>query len=106
MVGRVLTDPKSFDRPLLYAEYENLYSDDHHWHYYVTEMGENLILLNLREGMPLARSVVLSKVGVDHFVDPNHEGIYSGEFSVYFQRDQNGKVDSMVVKNNKLYPKD
>mgnify|MGYP000039353452 CR=1 FL=1 len=27
MVGRVLADPKSFDRPLLYAEYENLYSD-------------------------------------------------------------------------------
>ena len=106
MVGRVLTDPKLFDRPLLYAEYENFYSDDHHWHYYVTEMGENLILLNLREGMPLARSVVLSKVGVDHFVDPSHKGIYSGEFSVYFQRDQNGKVDSMVVKNNKLYRKE
>ncbi len=106
MVGRVLTDPKSFDRPLLYAEYENSYSDDHHWHYYVTEMGENLILLNLREGMPLARPVVLSKVGVDHFVDPNHEGIYAGEFSVYFQRDQNGKVDSMIVKNNKLYRKE
>ena len=62
-------------------------------------------MLNLREGMPLARPVVLSKVGVDHFVDPNHEGIYSGEFSVYFQRDQNGKVDSMIVKNNKLYRK-
>ncbi|MGA0376704.1 MAG: serine hydrolase domain-containing protein [bacterium] len=106
MVGRVLADPKSFDRPLLYAEYENLYSDDHHWHYYVTEMGENLILLNLREGMPLAMPIVLSKVGVDHFVDPNHEGVYAGEFSVYFQRDQNGKVDSMIVKNNKLYPKD
>ncbi len=106
MIGRVLADPKSFDRPLLYAEYENLYSDDHHWHYYVTEMGENLILLNMREGMPLARPVVLSKVGTDHFVDPNHEGIYAGEFSVYFQRDQNGKVDSMIVKNNKLYPKD
>ena len=106
MVGRVLADPKTFDRPLLYAEYENFYSDDHHWHYYVTEMGENLILLNLREGMPLARPVVLSKVGVDHFVDPNHEGIYSGEFSVYFQRDQNGKVDSMIVKNNKLYRKE
>jgi len=55
--------------------------------------------------MPLARPVVLSKVGADHFVDPNHEGIYAGEFSVYFQRDQNGKVDSMIVKNNKLYIK-
>ena len=43
MVGRVLMDPKSFDRPLLYAEYENLYSDDHHWHYYVTEMGDCLL---------------------------------------------------------------
>ncbi|MDG2198248.1 MAG: serine hydrolase, partial [SAR324 cluster bacterium] len=106
MVGRVLADPKSFDRPLLYAEYENFYSDDHHWHYYVTEMGENLILLNLREGTPLARPITLSKMGADHFVDPNHEGIYVGEFSVYFQRDQNGKVNSMIVKNNKLYPKD
>ena len=106
MVGRVLVDSKSFDRPLLYAEYENFYSDDHHWHYYVTEMGENLILLNLRDEMPLVRPIILSKVGVDHFIDPNHEGIYLGEFSVYFQRDQNGKVESMIVKNNKLYPKD
>ena len=69
-------------------------------------MLQNLILLNLREGMPLARPVVLSKVGADYFVDPNHEGVYAGEFSVYFQRDQNGKVYSMIVKNNKLYPKD
>jgi CubicO group peptidase (beta-lactamase class C family) len=105
MVGRVLTDPKSSDKLLLYGEYENLYSDDQHWHYYVTEMDENLILLNLREGLPLARPVIMTKIGVDHFVDHNHEGIYSGEFVVYFQRDQDGGVDSMIVNNNKLYPK-
>jgi hypothetical protein len=105
MVGRVLTDPKSSDKLLLYGEYENLYSDDQHWHYYVTEMDENLILLNLREGLPLARPVIMTKIGVDHFVDHNHEGIYSGEFVVYFQRDQDGGIDSMIVNNNKLYPK-
>ena len=103
MVGRVLVEANSAGKSLLYGEYENLYSDDHHWHYYVTEMNRDLVLLNLREGFPLARPIVLSKIGEDRFVDPNHKGFYSGEFFVYFQRDKSGLVDSMIVNTNKLY---
>ena len=46
---------------------------------------------------------VLSEVGDDNFVNHDQEGIYKGEFFVRFHRDENGRVDSIIINNEKIY---
>jgi CubicO group peptidase (beta-lactamase class C family) len=103
MVGLVAAATNSASDNLNYVEYENVYSDGHNWFYYVTEVDDNLVLLNLLDSSPLANPIVLSKVAKDQFVDPNHKGFYFGEFFVEFHRDQSGLVEAMIVNTEKLY---
>jgi len=103
MVGAVAAAPVSANTKLRYAEYESVYSDGHNWSYYATEIDGKLVLLNLRDGSPLAEPAILTKVGEDRFVDLNHQGFYSGEFSVEFHRGASGEVDAVIVNTEKLY---
>ena len=106
MVGAVAAAPASANTKLRYAEYESVYSDGHNWSYYATEIDGKLVLLNLRDGSPLAEPAILTKVGDDRFVDLNHQGFYSGEFSVEFHRAASGEVDAVIVNTEKLYRRD
>jgi len=103
MLVEVVIDGNNTNASDNLSEYEALYSDNQHWHYYVIELDQKLAILDLLEEFPLEKPIFLSEVGEDRFSDPSHRGFYSGEFDIVFVRNQNGKIDSMRVNTNVLH---
>ena len=66
-------------------------------------MDQKLVLVDLLHTSPMEKTIVLSEVGDDNFVNHDQEGIYKGEFFVRFHRDENGRVDSIIINNEKIY---
>ena len=103
IVGSIAANHGTVTRKLKYPEYEGVYTDNHNWSFYVTEIDSNLVLLNLFDGRPLEKPIILSSTGEDRFVDPAHKGFYVGEFFVQFNRDESGEIDALFVNTEKLY---
>ena len=103
MIGETITEDGSISKPMLYSEYEALYSNDNFWYFYAIEMNQKLVLIDLLHTSPMEESIVLSEVGDDNFVNHDQEGIYKGEFWVRFHRDKKGTVDSIIINNEKIY---
>lgn len=104
MVGAVaLAPPNTKQR---FAEYEGIYSDGHNWSQYVLSLEDQLLLLNLRDDKPLTKPAVLNQLDKDLFEDSEHQGFYSGEFSIRFHRDENDQIEALILNQEKLYRKD
>ena len=103
MIGEAITEDESIGKPMLYSEYEALYSNENFWYFYAIEIDQKLVLVDLLHTSPMEKTIILSEVGDDNFVNHDQESIYKGEFFVHFHRDEKGRVDSIIINNEKIY---
>ena len=103
VVGLMAADADNANLSLAHPEYEGVYTDNGHRHYYVTEIEQSLVMINLREASMFDNPAVLTRVAKDRFTDEDHQGFYAGEFTVEFYRDETGTVDGIYVNREKLY---
>ena len=84
-------------------EYENVFTDHHHSHFYASFVEDNLAMFDLRQSFPMRSPIILKKLeSVDSFEDPNNLGFYGKEFFVTFLRNLNKEVTSLILGNNVL----
>tara|TARA_B100000029_G_scaffold495766_1_gene561137 strand:- start:778 stop:2259 length:1482 start_codon:yes stop_codon:yes gene_type:complete len=105
IVGKAIIENNSQTVSGDFREYENTFTNHYYHHYYFIELNQKLALINLRDSFPLNNPAILTMLDKDFFVDQNHTGIYAGEFNLFFQRDENDKINSLILGNEKLYLK-
>ncbi|MBG56245.1 MAG: hypothetical protein CL935_03850 [Deltaproteobacteria bacterium] len=102
IIGESLMNPDYMIQDSL-KEYENVYTDHHHFHFYASFVEDKLALFDLSQSFPMRSPIILKKLELDDsFEDPNNHGFYGKEFFVTFQRNSNKEVTSLVLGNNVL----
>ena len=105
IVGKAIINSNINNKSLKWEEYENIYTNNYFHHYYITELDQELVLINLRDNFPLKNPTILQFSGKDLFLDPKNSGFYSGEFFIQFERNKLNKINSLILANEKLYIK-
>ena len=104
IVGKGLIKPNE-DSHLIWAEYENAYSDNFFYNIYVTEFNGELAIVDLDSPSPLKKPSRFNHIDGDVFNNIYDYGWNKGESEIMFERDDNNKIISLIGVNYRMYPK-